>query len=209
VNVGGNIRVGSGAVLGLGCGPSVCNPPLGSTDDHVGGSITGLGALAVLVHSTTIGGNVTLLGGGGGPAVEGAPASGQCFALAPPAIWASDPNLAGFPPYSDLEGNSIGGSMTIVGLQSCWLGALRNVVGGNVFVAHNSMGDPDANEVVNNTISGGIACFDDTVPVEYGDSGAAPNVVSGFALGECGFNVTSPDPNYDGGGPQPISVKAS
>ena len=39
------------------------------------------------------------------------------------------------------------------------------------------------------------------------------NIVSGFAFGQCGFNVMSPDPNYpngDGtGGPQPISVKAA
>jgi hypothetical protein len=208
VNVSRNVKVGPGAVLGLGCGPSVCNPPLGSTDDHVGGSIVAFGALGVLVHSATIGGNVTLVGGGGGPAVEGPPASGACFGLTPPAIWSSDPNLGGFPPYSDLEGSSIGGNLTIVGLESCWAGALRNTVRGDVVYAHNSMGDPDSNEIVQNTIGGGIACDDNTVPVEYGDSGATPNVVAGFARGECGFSVSSPDPNFDVGGPQPISIKA-
>ncbi len=47
--------------------------------------------------------------------------------------------------------------------------------------------------------------------MQYGDSGASPNLVGGNAIGECGFDVLSPDPNYpngDGtGGPQPISVK--
>ena len=205
VNVDGGITVGAGAVLLLGCGPMDCNPPLGATNDRVNGGIRAVGALAVVVHSATIDGGVSIIGGGGGPAVEGIPASGQCFGLAPPAPWNADPNAV-FPPFSDLENNTIRGGMTVVGLKSCWFGALRNTIRGNVYFANNSMGDPDANEVVQNTIYGSIGCFSNTVPVEYGDSGASPNVVSAPARGECAFNVTRPDPKYDGGGPQPISV---
>jgi hypothetical protein len=206
VNVTGSINVWAGAVLGLGCGPSVCNPPLGATDDHVGGSITGHGALAMLIHSTTIAGSVSLLGGGGGRDVEGVPASNQCFALPAPAPWSENPNLTGTPPYSDLEGNTIGGGVKVIGLESCWFGALRNVVHGNVFVAHNSMGDADANEVVQNNITGNIACFDNVVPIEYGDSGATPNEVGGSASGECGFDVLSDDPMLPPGVHQHISI---
>jgi hypothetical protein len=206
VNVDGGIRVGAGAMLGLGCGPSVCNPPLGSTDDTVNGGIVALGALAVIVHSTTINGGVSILGGGGGPAVEGVPASGECFGLTPPAPWTEDANLTGLPPYSDLEGNTINGGMIVVGLRSCWFGALRNTVHGDVFVADNSMGDPDANEVVNNTVYGSLGCFLNDVPVQYGDSGATPNEVAGVGFGECGFGVLSPDPNFGTGGSQPVSV---
>ncbi|MGH9291796.1 MAG: hypothetical protein ACRDZ6_03325 [Acidimicrobiales bacterium] len=211
VNVTGNIRVRPGAVLALGCGPDSCKSPLGSTDDHVGGSITGFGALAVLVHSTTIGGNLSLLGGGGGPTVEGAPATNACLgSTTPPAPWSQDPNLAHIPVYSDLEDNSIGGNMTVYGLQSCYFGALRNVVRGSAVFANNSMGDIDANEDVSNTIERNLACFNNTVPVQFGDSGESgggtPNLVGGFAFGECGFNVMSPDVDYSTGGPQHISV---
>ena len=92
-------------------------------------------------------------------------------------------------------------------LQSCWFGALRNTIRGTVLVADNSMGDADANEFVNNMIYGSIGCFNDNVPIEYGDSGATPNLVTRFAFGECGFGVLSPDPNYGTGGSQPISVR--
>lgn len=207
VNVDGGIVVGPGAVLGLGCGPSVCNPPVPSTDDQVNGGITAIGALSVIVHSTTINGSVSILGGGGGPAVEGPPESGECFGLPAPAPWSADVALTGTPPYSDLEGNTINGGVSVVGLQSCWFGALRNTIRGSVLVADNSMGDPDANEFVNNTIYGSIGCFNDTTPIQYGDSGATPNLVGGFALGECGFGVLSPDPDYGSGGSQPISVR--
>ena len=92
VNVAGGIRVGAGAALLLGCGPSDCNPPLGPTDDRVAGGIVAVDALAVIVHSATIDGGVSIIGGGGGPAVEGVPASGECFGLTPPAPWSTDPN---------------------------------------------------------------------------------------------------------------------
>ena len=53
-------------------------------------------------------------------------------------------------------------------------------------------------------------CFGNQPAAKFGDSGRAPNVVYGFAGGECGFGVVLPDPDYpnhDGtGGPQPISV---
>ena len=74
--------------------------------------------------------------------------------------------------------------------------------------AHRVTSDPDAGEVLQNTVHGSIACFGNTPAVQFGDSGASPNVVGRHAIGQCGFNVISPDPNYGSGGPQPISVKA-
>ena len=67
VLVGGNVLVGKGAVLALGCSPNI-SCPTGISFDRVGGNITALGSLAVVIHSATIGGNVTVLGGGGGAA---------------------------------------------------------------------------------------------------------------------------------------------
>ncbi len=210
VTVGGNVVVGTGAVLFLGCDPHLfCATATTFGKDVVDGNLTATGALGVVVHGVTIKGNATLLRGGGGSVMlTGGPGSGACFGITPPAPWTGDPSLNGTPVYSDFEDNAIGGNLSLIGLESCWLGALRNDVGGNVIALHNLMGDPDANEVVNNTIGGNIACFGNDHVVQFGDSGAAPNIVSGLALGECAFSVEQPDPNYDGGGSQPISVKA-
>src|ERR1700733_6980241 len=69
------------------------------------------------------------------------------------------------------------------------------------------MGDPDAGEVLQNTVGDDIACFGNSPAVQFGDSGASPNVVDGRAFGECGFNVLSPDPNFGTGGSQPSRAK--
>src|SRR5271169_2748944 len=75
VLVGGDVSVGTGAVLILGCSPNVgCHAV---TYDHIGGDVTATGALGVVIHSVAIDGNVSLLDGGGG--VAGAPLSGDCF----------------------------------------------------------------------------------------------------------------------------------
>jgi hypothetical protein len=239
VQVGGNVRVGRGAVLFLGCDPAIgCanstypGPPaffppfigFSNPGDFVKGNLDGRGALGVVVHSVSIGGNASLIGGGGGPAQVGAfPGSGDCLPnfstgapalVPPPALWLADPTLANggpTPVYSDFEDTSIGGNLMLIGLQTCWMGSLRNKVGGNVLDLNNTMGDPDGNEVVNNWVSGNMVCHNNNHVVQFGESGGAPNLVSGNAVGECGFNVFQPDinfPNFDGtGGPQPISVK--
>ena len=70
------------------------------------------------------------------------------------------------------------------------------------------MADPDAGEVVQNTVQGNLVCNANSPAVQFGDSGAAPNQAGGNAVGQCGSDVLSPDPYYDGGGLQPISVKS-
>ena len=112
----------------------------------------------------------------------------------------------GSPVFSDAEDNSIGGSLTIAQLQTCWMGALRNHVQGNVFTAHNTMADPDADEVLANHVGGNIACFNNSPATQYGDSMSSPNRVRGQASGECSFNVRKPNP-APSGPPAPISVK--
>ena len=52
VYVSGNVIVGQGAALGLGCSPSICTD---STNDTVGGYIAASQALAVIVHGVTVG----------------------------------------------------------------------------------------------------------------------------------------------------------
>jgi hypothetical protein len=67
-------------------------------------------------------------------------------------------------------------------------------------------------EIDNNLVSGNMACFNNVPAVQFGDSGAAPNIVAGWASGECGFGVvlTTPAPEaMEGPGIQEhISVPA-
>jgi hypothetical protein len=200
-----NVFVEPGGVMFMGCEPnfSQCqddtdtNGGVLTGQNSVHGSVIEFGPLGVIMHASTIDGSVAELGGGGGV---------NCT---PSGIFAA----FGSPAFSDYEDNTIGGDLSVVGLQTCWLGSLRNTVGGNIIDVGNTMANPDAGEVLQNTVHGDIACFNNSPAVQFGDSGASPNVVSGQAFGECGFDVLSPDPNFpngDGtGGPQPISVQAA
>ena len=103
------------------------------------------------------------------------------------------------PVYTDFEDNSIGGNLTVAGLNSCWLGTIRNQIRGSAVFAHNNMGDPDAMELDNNVVQRNMACFDNVPAVQFGDGGSAPNLVGGRGLGECGFKVTALSPAPEAG----------
>jgi hypothetical protein len=196
-----DIKVGPGAVLAMGCEPNF-NPCSDDPNAAKGGTLTGQNyvfgnvrawhALAVILHSSTIFGNVKVQGGGGGVTCA-VPPTGVFHALKSPV-------------FSDAEDNFIGADLTFTGLRTCWLGALRNSVRGNIFDTHNTMADPDANEILTNVIRGSIACSGNTPAVQYGDSMGSPNLVQGNAFGECSFSVLKPNPSPNG--PlSPISVK--
>jgi hypothetical protein len=120
----------------------------------------------VIVHGTTIGGNATITGGG---------RTQDCTAVA----------VYGGPFYSVVEDSSVGGNLEIRGLHSCWLGVIRNHVGGTVRLIGNRFGDPDAMEIVTNHIGGNLACFNNNPVAQVGDSMGQPNVVAGQKRGEC------------------------
>jgi hypothetical protein len=75
ITVGHNVTAGPGSLLGLGCQPSntigmfagvpCAAEPAGHTTITVHGNITAINANTVLLRKLTIGGNVTLVGGGG------------------------------------------------------------------------------------------------------------------------------------------------
>jgi hypothetical protein len=164
LHVGGNVSVADDATAGIGCSPAIgCKV---TTADTIGGNLTANGAWAVIVHSTRIGGNVSMMGGGG---------SMNC-GLTP---------LFGSPWYSDIEDSTVGGWVSVRQLHSCWFGFIRNTVGSSVTIAGDRMGDPDANEIVTNHIGGNLACFDNSPAPQVGDSQGAPNVVLGHKLGQC------------------------
>ena len=175
LTVGGDLDVQTNGILLLGCEPIhfICsNDPdqkTGSyvTKDTVGGSLRAENALAVVVHQTAIGHNVSLSGGGGGV---------SCSPL---------PALGGSPPYGDFEDNIIEGNLTIKGWQSCWLGVFRNTITDEVEFKDNVNGDPDANEIANNSIVGDLSCTGNSPSPQIGDSGGGPNTVFGRAKGQC------------------------
>lgn len=213
VSVGGNVSVGAGATLLFGCSPNIlCSNPPGISYDTIAGNLTAVRAQGVVVHSAWIGGNVSILAGGGGPVAATCkaqlPGKPPVKALEP---WSLDPSLDFTPVYTDVEDSMIGGSIDISGLTSCWLGTLRNQVGrGATFVA-NTMGDPDAMEIGSNLVNGTMTCRGNLPKVQFGDGGQAPNIVGGRALGQCGFEVKvlnpSPAAHKGHGIPEHITVR--
>ncbi len=164
LKVGDNVIVGDDAIAGVGCSPAIgCNV---TTADTIGGNLRSSGASAVIVHSAAIGGDVNVFGGGG---------SMDCGSTA----------LFGGPYYDDFEDNTVHGWISVRHVHSCWFGFIRNHVGSNVTISGLRMSDPDANEIVTNTIGGNLACYDDVPKPHVGDSMGSPNVVGGSKLGEC------------------------
>ena len=204
--VGGNVSVGAGAVLAIGCSPmGGCE---GVTYDHIGGNLRANGAEGVLLQAVAVDGNVSIVGGGGG--VVGGPASAGCFdPTSPiPAPWSEDPALSnpttGSPQYTDVEDSTIGGNLTITGVQSCFVASFRDRIGGNVAFSNNVTSDPDGDELGSNLIGGNLACSSNLPAVQFGDSGAAPNIVGGSGSGECGLGVLLDN----SGSPEHISVRS-
>jgi hypothetical protein len=169
VKVAGNVLVGNGAILALGCTPGSLGPPsqapcyTTTTSDTVGGNIVANRADTMYLDGDTIHGNVISNGGGPG--------------LVPnPFVFLTFP----------VKDNTIGGNLIVQGWQGGWAGVIRNTVGGNVIFSYNmSVLDPDANEVVTNTISGNLICQGNSPAVQVGDSGGSPNTVGGRKIGQC------------------------
>jgi len=177
LNVGGNLYVRANGILVLGCEPInfICyNDPdqsVGSyfTRDSVGGNLIAENALAVVVHLTVVGHDVSLNGGGGGVS--------SCSE--------SLPALNGAPPYGDFEDMIIGGNLTITTWQSCWDGFFRDFIAGSVTLNNNMTGDPDGNEMATNTIGGNLRCTGNSPSPQIGDSGGGQTDVFGHAHGQC------------------------
>lgn len=166
VTVNGNILVKQGATLGLGCTGNAIGPgpPCDgmTTDDTVGGNVIANQPLTMYLDGDMIRGNVVSNGGG-------------------PGLSLTQPFL-NFP----VKDNAIGGNLILQGWHGGWAGAIRNVVGGNVIFSRNvSVQDPDANEVVTNSIRGNLICFGNSPAVQVGDSGGSPNNVGGKKIGQC------------------------
>jgi hypothetical protein len=166
VTVDGNLSVGKGASLALGCtthwnsggsGPP-CNDS--TTDDVVTGNLTAYKPLTMYLDGDTIEGNLLSIGGGPGTTLS---------------------------PYVDfpIKDNTIDGSAWIIGWHGAWVGFLRNTVGRNVVLGEIVDADSDSTEVATNVITGSLYCFANSPAPQFGDSGGTPNTVGGTKNGQC------------------------
>ena len=163
-NVDGNLSVRNDGIAGLGCNDEVGCPT--ESNDHIGGNLSGNGAWAVVVEQEHVGGNVSIIGGG---------RSMDC----------SSTGLVGGPFFATVHDSTVGGNVVVRGVHTCWFGLIRTTVGGNVQVIGNRFADPDANEIVTNTIAGNLSCFNNVPAAQIGDSMGSPNMVGGQKRGEC------------------------
>jgi hypothetical protein len=179
LTVSGNLDVLNGATAIVGCEDPhfTCldNPALGS-HDSIGGNLIEQQPLGVVVHNSSVTGNVTESGGGGG------------FSCEPTGVFA----LFQSPVYSDYEDMSIGGNLTVSGLTSCWMGMARDRVSGNMQVLEDKLADPDAIEIVSNHIAGNLNCQQNSQVWDSGDltenlypRQPQPNTVLGLREGQC------------------------
>jgi hypothetical protein len=205
ITVHGSILVNNGATLFLGCfaSSSPCNDdpnkntnPTLNSPDVVNGDVIATNALALIVHDSAIVGDVRDSGGGGGAF------TGPGKNCTPTGIF----NKFGSPVFSDFEDSIIGGNVSVVGLQTCWLGALRDKVGGSVSFLNNTMADPDASEILTSTIQGNLICAGNLPANQFGDSHGSPDTVGGFANGQCSFGVLQRNPSIPTGTLEHLSV---
>ncbi|MGH3189297.1 MAG: hypothetical protein ACRDPY_24280 [Streptosporangiaceae bacterium] len=168
--------------------------PTLSATEHIGGNLIAEDALGVVVHNTTVGGNVESYGGGDGTAFNPVGIFAVYIAGGPQAGPGQLDEPIALPAYFDFANVTAGGNMVVTGMNENWYGIDRNVVHGNLTDTNNTAA-PDGNETFSNTVYGNLACSGNNPAVEYGDSDGGPNKVGGSATGECGFNVLIPNPS--------------
>lgn len=205
LSVGRNLIVNDGGTAILGCepgfftcldDPNKTSPTLFS-HDRVGRDVIGDEPLGILIHSSTIEGNVNEHGGGGG--INCTPTG--VFKMFPP---------AGSPVFSDYEDNRIGGDISVTGLSSCWLGLARDHVGGSMRLVNDQLADPDAIEILANHVEDNLACRGNSMVWDSAEAfggpvfprTAEPNTVHGDRFGQCVLS----SPTSQGGplGPGPF-----
>lgn len=172
VIVSGNVLVGRGAFFALGCTPTALKPTVppcftSTTHDVVGGSILAELPLGLLLGGDRIFGSVISYAGG-------------------------DPTLSNPALVFAVEDNTIGRDLVVYRWQGAWFGALRNTVGGSVFLSGNvgtrlgmKSGMPDSTEVGSNIVIGNLICLHNMPAAQIGDSPTGPNTVFGRKKGEC------------------------
>ena len=185
LTVDGDLVAGAGSVVVLGCDPvhmACIGGPAKTVTTVVHGSLVATDPLGVVLHDSTVDGDLLSSGGGGG--VTCAPAPSSAFSILPEygAV------------YSDFEDLMVGGNLRVTGLASCWLGALRLTVAGSATFSDDTFADPDADEILNNHVGGNLLCTGLTPAVHFGDAGQGGSAVGGYGTGDCAFSRILPYP---------------
>jgi hypothetical protein len=198
LTVWGNVNVESDATLLLGCfatsfacldDPNQTSPTLNS-HSHIAGNLTSGDPLGVILHDVRVDGNITEHGGGGG------------LNCNPSGVFAAFQS----PVYSDYEDSSVGGTVSISHLTSCWLGVARVDVGGSLRFVDDSLADPDAIEILANHVERNLTCTGNTTVWDSADltNNLYPRIlerndVEGERSGQCVLS----SPATQGGNPGP------
>ena len=200
LSVHGNLQVGAGATLQLGCNPQnfAClddphpNKPTLSSHDTVGGDLTSRLPLGVIVHNVSIADDVTQIGGGGGV---------NCT---PSGVF----KLFHSPVYSAYEHASVAGNVTVTGVQSCWMGLVTLHVGDDLSVLNNQLADRDAIEILANHITGDLTCRRNSRTWDSAEAGSGlfprhpqPNTVGDDRAGQCVLSSPTKPGGPSGPGP--------
>jgi hypothetical protein len=192
LTVNHDVWVRRGATLVAGA-----DPDAGGGDQpsffHLRGDLTATDALGVVIHGGKIEGNVNQTGGGGG------------FTCQPVGVFAQ----LGSPAFSVYEGMEIEGMLAVSRLHSCWFGITHNTEIHNVRVIRNQLADPDAVEILDNTITHNIICRGNSMMWDSADTVEGslyprqwePNRVGGRRAGQC---VTAPALTEGGSSPGPF-----
>jgi len=187
LTVDGNMYVESAGAAILGCvlGDFEClegNPDLTSFV-RIEGDLREHDPLGVVMHNDFVRGSITEKGGGGG---ENCAFPGEGVFT-----------LIDYPNYSDYEESTVGGSIKVTGLRSCWLGIAHVSIGGSVTINNDQLTDLDAIEILENNIARNLSCkknshvWDSDDTEGEGLSGILwprtpePNIVGGRRRGEC------------------------
>jgi hypothetical protein len=167
--------------------------PTLSATETIGGNLVSDDALGVVVHNTTVHGNVVQSGGGNGTAFNPVGIFAQYIPGGPPAGPGQLDQPIALPAYFDYANVTAGGNMVVTGMNENWYGIIRNTVHGNLVDTGNTAAS-DGNETVNNTVYGNLVCSGNNPAVQFGDSDGSANEVGGNATGECAFNLLLPNP---------------
>ena len=177
LTVNGNVVVQSGATLFVGAEEDEGAAPAQPSEFHFARNLTATQPLGVVLHGVSVDGNVSESGGDGG------------FTCDPVGVFAAFDS----PVFSVVEGSHVGGGVTITGLTSCWLGITHSQIDGGVRLQNNQLADPDAIEVLDNSIGGNIVCQQNSMMWDSADTVEdslyprqwEPNTVGGERVGQC------------------------
>ena len=162
VTIIGEVTVMSGALFYLGT-----EKPGKAPFASIQGAVTAQDPSAVVIQNTTIGGPVSVLGGGATNAIV-------------EALSHDSPETN----YTDFEDDVINGGITEVDYGGVWAGVIRTIMAGSLAFANNSETAIDEYDIGSDIIAGSAYCADNSPAPNMGTSAGAPSIVDGTTFGD-------------------------